>query len=282
VKKSLNLNLIAWIICVIFTVLMIVSPLYVMFKNSISDEQSIKRGPGEFEPLFPKNPTIYYYKYIAGQKQFIDAFQVSLIIALLTVVFSISIGAPAAYILARKKFAGKTALLFFMLSIRLFPDISSVIPVVNVFLTPPFIYLPNILQVSMAHTLLALPYVLFMAIGVFEVIPEDLEEQAYTLGCSRFYTFIHIVMPLAMTGLAAAAIYTFLLSWNEFVFSYFLMTLTASSAKTLPVMLNNELFGGAASNIMAVISVYLSIPVIAFTFLVQKYIQAGMTSCSVK
>ena len=277
-----RVNIIVWIVCVIFTVLMIVSPLYIMFKNSISDEESIKRGPGEFEPFFPKHPTVYYYTYIAGQRQFLDAFRVSMLIAFLTVLFSISIGAPAAYVLARRKFPGKTALLFLMLSIRLFPDISSVIPVVNVFLTPPLIYLPNILQVALAHTLLALPYVLFMSIGVFEVIPRDLEEQAYTLGCGRFYTFIYIVMPLAMTGLAAAAIYTFLLSWNEFVFSYFLMTLTASSAKTLPVMLNNELFGGAASNIMAVISVYLSIPVIAFTFLVQKYIQSGMTSGAVK
>ncbi|MEQ8169366.1 MAG: carbohydrate ABC transporter permease [Candidatus Eremiobacterota bacterium] len=275
-------GIIIWTICVMFTVFMVLSPLYIMFKNSVSDEGSIKRGPGEFEPFFPKEPTFYYYKYIAGQRQFLDAFRVSLTVAFLTVIFSIAIGTPAAYVLARRKFPGKSALLFFMLSIRLFPDISSVIPVVNVFLTPPLIYLPNIIQVALAHTLLALPYVLFMSTGVFEVIPKDLEEQAYTLGCSRFYTFTRIVMPLAMTGLAAAAIYTFLLSWNEFVFSYFLMTLTASSAKTLPVMLNNELFGGAASNIMAVISVYLSIPVIAFTFLVQKYIQSGMTSGAVK
>jgi len=83
-----------------------------------------------------------------------------------------------------------------------------------------------------------------------------------------------------LPGLAAAAIYVFLLSWNEFIFSYFLLLFGEST--TLPVLLKKILSWSPQHNTLAAISVMLSVPVIIFTFIVQKYMQAGATAGAVK
>ena len=132
----------------------------------------------------------------------------------------------------------------------------------------------------MTHTMLSLPYVIFICIGVFESIPKDLEEQAIILGTSKFYAFLKVILPVAKTGLAAAAIYVFLLSWNEFIFAYFLLFQTTNVS--LPVYLNRVLTWTPQRNFIAAISVLLSFPVIIFTFLVQRYIVSGMTAGAVK
>lgn len=131
-----------------------------------------------------------------GRKDFLIAGVYSLQIAILTVLFSLLIGAPAAFTLARYRFPGLAVMMFCIVSIRLFPDICSVIPVAEAFTTPPLSLIPAFFQVAMAHTLLSLPYVIYICMGVFKTIPKDLEEQAYILGASKFYAFRHVVIPV--------------------------------------------------------------------------------------
>ena len=204
----------------------------------------------------------------------------SLEIALLTVLFSLITGAPVGYVLSRLKVPGICVIIFFILAIRFFPGICSVVPVVEFFSNPIFNLLPVVIKVVLAHTLLSLPYVIFMCQGVFDAIPVELEEQALILKAGRFYTFIYIVIPIARTGIAAAAIYVFLLSWNEFIFSYFLMF--QSTTVTLPVYLFKKIVWTPQLNYLAAISVCLSVPVILFTFIIQKQIVTGATEGSSK
>ncbi len=215
-----------------------------------------------------------------GRKDFWIAGLYSLEIAILTVAFSILIGAPAAFTLARYKFPGLAVLMFCIISIRLFPDICSVVPVAEAFAKPPLALIPPLLQVAAAHTLLSLPYVIYILMGVFKTIPKDLEEQAYILGATKLYTFRHVIIPVALTGLAAASIYVFLLSWNEFIFSYFL--LFKSPHVSLPVYLLRILAWTPQPNFLAAISMMLSLPVIVFAFAVQRYMISGMTAGAVK
>jgi multiple sugar transport system permease protein len=196
------------------------------------------------------------------------------------VVFSLLIGAPAAFTLARYRFPGLAVMMFCIVSIRLFPDICSVIPVAEAFAKPPLSLIPAFFQVAMAHTLLSLPYVIYICMGVFKTIPKDLEEQAYILGASKFYAFRHVVIPVALSGMAAAAIYVFLLSWNEFIFAYFILFKTPNVS--LPVYLLRILAWTPTPNFLAAISVILSIPVIIFSFAVQRYMISGMTAGAVK
>jgi ABC-type glycerol-3-phosphate transport system permease component len=125
-----------------------------------------------------------------------------------------------------------------------------------------------------------LPYVIFIGISAFEAIPRDLEEQATVMGANRFQSFARILLPLAVPGLAAAAIYTFLLSWDEFIFAYFLLGLGKIS--TLTLYLKQRMAFSPPQNILATISVCLSLPVVIFSLLLQKYMTAGITSGSVK
>lgn len=281
--KKFNLSKLVWLVLMILSIFIVLFPIYIMFKYSISDRSSWVTG-GEYPiPWWPFKPTFEIYRYYLGDTSFWDNGILSLKIALLTTLLSLMFGAPAAYSLARFKFRFKSVLLFLIVAIRFFPDVSSVIPVAQVF-NGTFLYdLPTVLKISLAHMLLSLPYVIFIMQGVFETIPVDLEEQALIMGTSRFYAFSRIVLPIAAPGLAAGAIYVFLLSWNEFVFSYFITATSSVSVIPLPVYLKS-LMGGFSPNLVAIstLSLLVSLPVIIFTFIVQKYMVAGMTAGAVK
>lgn len=279
-KSKINTSKIFWIIFLLIAIFFILFPIYIMFKYSIADKASIVTAGQYPEPLWPFHPNLDQYKNLFSRKDFLSAGIYSLVISILTVFLSLLIGVPASFIFSRYKFAGIAILMSGVLIIRMFPDICSVIPVVEIFSKKPLFYLFSSLKVALAHTILSLPYVIFICIGVFDTIPKDLEEQAIILGSSRFSAFINIILPVAKTGLAAAAIYVFLLSWNEFIFAYFL--LFQSTHVTLPVYLNRVLTWTPQRNFIAAISVLLSLPVILFTFLVQKYIVSGMTAGAVK
>ena len=258
----------------------ILFPIFIMVKYSLADRASIITGGRYPEPIWPFHPNLDQYKNLFGKKDFIISGLFSLQVALLTVTFSLVLGAPAAFAMVRYKFPGVGILIITVIAIRFFPDIVAVIPVAEWFLKPPLIYFPPLVHVGLAHTLLSLPYVVYICQGVFKAIPKDLEEQARILGASRFYAFVNVVVPVALPGIAAAAIYTFLLSWNEFIYAYYL--LFQSTKTTLPVYMLRLLTWTPQRNFLAALAVVLSLPVILFTFLVQRYMIAGMTAGAVK
>jgi multiple sugar transport system permease protein len=266
-----------WGTGILIGVSIIIIPVYLLVKYSISDVSSINTG-GEPIPLWPFHPTLSIYQYLFTDARFYQVIINSIIIALATVLLSMVLGVPAAYVLGRYKIPGRKALLLGIISVRLFPDIASVIPIVELFVRIGAHQ--TYWGVIMAHTLLALPYVIFIGIGAFETIPHDLEQQAWVLGANRFQTFTRILFPLAVPGLAAAAIYTFLLSWDEFIFAYFLM-FGRQEIFTLTLYLNGIKYA-EPQNLLSAISVCLSLPVIIFSLMVQRYMVAGITTGSIK
>lgn len=262
---------------ILIAILLVIGPLYLLFKYSISDTASINTG-GRPIPIWPDNPTFRNYMYLFSDSEFYMVVLNSLIIALSTVGLSLLIGVPAAYVLGRNRVPGRKIFLLGLISIRLFPDISSVIPVTEFFIR--FNAHNTYWGVILAHTLLALPYVIFIGMSAFETIPRDIEEQAKVMGAKSYQIFFRILLPLCIPGLVAAAIYTFLLSWDEFIFAYFLLGLGRIS--TLTLYLNQKIAYAPPQNLLATISVCLSVPVIVFSLFVQKYMMAGITSGSVK
>jgi multiple sugar transport system permease protein len=262
---------------IIMMIIIVLIPIFVMIKYSLSDRSSVVTG-GKPIPLWPYHPTVEQFRGLAAMDRFMGSFLVSLEVALLSIVFSLILGTPAAYALVRYRFPGVMVLATLLISVRLFPDIVSVVPIVEIFIR--FRLVNSVPGVALAHSLLSIPYVIFIAMGVFETIPRDLDEQAQILGASRIYSFTRIVLPVALPGLVAAAIYVFLLSWDEFIFAYFLLAFGELS--TLPVLLQKILSWTPQHNLIAAISVMLSIPVVLFTFIVQKYMRAGATAGAVK
>jgi multiple sugar transport system permease protein len=266
-----------WLMGIIVMIIIVLIPIFVMIKYSLSDRSSVVTG-GKPIPLWPYHPTVEQFRELAAMDRFMESFMVSLEVALLSILFSLILGTPAAYALVRYRFPGVMVLATLLISVRLFPDIVSVVPIVEIFIR--FRLVNSVPGVALAHSLLSIPYVIFIAMGVFETIPRDLDEQAQILGASRIYSFTRIVLPVALPGLVAAAIYVFLLSWDEFIFAYFLLAFGELS--TLPVLLQKILSWTPQHNLIAAISVMLSIPVVLFTFIVQKYMRAGATAGAVK
>jgi multiple sugar transport system permease protein len=256
---------------------LVFAPVYLLVKYSISDIASINTG-GKPIPLWPFHPTFRAFAYLFKDPLFYKVVTNSLLIALSTVVFSMALGIPAAYVLGRYRVPGRRILLVGLISVRLFPDIASVIPIAEFFIR---LGAHNTYWgVVAAHSLLALPYVIFIGTSAFEPIPVDLEQQAMVMGANRLQILLQVLLPLAVPGLVAAAIYTFLLSWDEFIFAYFLLGMGKIS--TLTLYLKQRMAYAPPQNLLAAISVCLSLPVVVFSLVLQRYMTAGITAGAVK
>ena len=125
------------------------------------------------------------------------------------------------------------------------------------------------LGLALVHTTLALPFAVLITYSLFAGIPYELEEAAYTLGCTRLQAFFKVIWPLALPGIAASAVFAFTISWNEVFAAAFLTndnrTLTAFLLQSLNVSpLHLKFAGGAA----------LVVPALIFIFAVRKYLFA--------
>jgi len=270
-----TLKNVLWVGGIVLAILMVLAPLYVLVKYALST--SVVTG-GAPPPLWPDKPTLRYFAYLFSDRRFYAVVMNSAVIALGTVALSAALGVPASYVLARHRVPGKRVLLLALMSVRLFPDIVSVIPLTELFIK---IGAHNTYRgVIMAHTLLSLPYVVFIVMGAFESIPRDLEEQAKVMGANGMVRFFRILLPLTVPGLVAASIYTFLLSWDEFIFAYFLLGMGKIS--TLTLYLNERLNYSPPQNLLAALSLCLSFPVIIFSLAIQRYNTAGVVSGAVK
>lgn len=143
----------------------------------------------------------------------LPAFGNSLLTGLYTVVLSLLLGAPGGYALARYAFRGRDAYQVFMLMVRALPIVVLSVPLATIFLRGGMY--DTIGAVTLVHTALAMPTTVLITASIFVAVPTDLEEAARVFGCTRAETFRRVVLPLAIPGLAASAVFTFVLSWNE-------------------------------------------------------------------
>ncbi len=133
----------------------------------------------------------------------------------------------------------------------------------------------------LAYTSFSLPYVMYMLIGYFSGIPQELDEAATVDGCSRTGILFRIVLPLAIPGIIATAIYTFIHAWDELMFA--VMFTSTANQRTLPVGLSMYIgeYGIEWGNMCAT-ALMTSLPVILLFMFLQKYLIAGMTAGGVK
>ncbi len=197
----------------------------------------------------------------------------SLIAAGLTVVFSVALGAPAGYALARYSFRGQNAYRLLVLLTRAFPLAILALPLTVSFIRLGLYDTP--FGVSLIHTVLALPFAALVTQSLFMGIPREYEEAAWVFGCTRFQAFMKVVLPLALPGLAATAIFAFVISWNE-VFAASILTVRERTltAYLLRILAESPLHYRFAGGFILII------PSVLFIFAVRKYLFAvwGITS----
>ena len=219
------------------------------------------------------------YRSLLELTDYPSQFANSLIVAVATVVVTMACSILIAYALTRLKFRGKTAIVAAMLFGYMFPPLMLAIPMFSLFnalgLTDTLFALMG------AHLAIALPLGVWLLWGFFKTMPLELEEAAMVDGCSRLQAFLRIVLPLSMPGLITVAIFSFLLSWGDYVFG--LILIMSDENKTLPVGLasmlgSNDLRWG---DIMAGATL-IAIPLlILFTFL-YRYFVAGLAAGALK
>ncbi|WFO74642.1 carbohydrate ABC transporter permease [Desulfurococcaceae archaeon MEX13E-LK6-19] len=189
----------------------------------------------------------------------------SIIVAVLTIIFSFALGLPAGYAFARYTFKGKDSLKLFIIGLRMFPIMVIAVPLVTLYLRLGLN--DTLLGVALAHTSMALPFVILITSSIIAGIPKELEEAAMVFGLDRKGAFIHVTMPLALPGLTAAAIFTFLMSWNE-VFIASVLTLTN---RTLTAFILNTAM--AAVDFIKFAGAFIIIfPAMIFVFIARRYL----------
>ncbi len=189
----------------------------------------------------------------------------SIIVAVMTVIFSFALGLPAGYAFARFAFKGKDSLKLLIIGLRMFPMLVIAIPLVTLYIKLGLN--DTLLGVALAHTTMALPFVILITSSIFVSVPIELEEAGYVFGLDRKQTFLRITLPLALPGLTAAAIFTFIMSWNE-VFMAAVLTLTN---RTLPAFILTSAM--AAPDIIKFAASFIMIlPALIFVFIARRYL----------
>jgi multiple sugar transport system permease protein len=202
-------------------------------------------------------------------------------IALITTVIAITLAAFTAYAIARLEFPGKRVILAGALAIAMFPPISTVGPLfdmwraIGLFDTWPGLIIP--------YLTFSLPLAIYVLVAFFREIPWELEQAAQVDGATPFQAFTKIIVPLAAPGVFTAAILVFIFAWNDFLFA---ISLTSSDAsRTVPAAL--AFFTGESSftqptGSIAAAAVVVTVPIIVFVLFFQRRIVAGLTSGAVK
>ena len=187
--------------------------------------------------------------------------------AVLCMAFSILLGVPAGYALARYAFRGATAYRLVILLTRAFPVAILALPLTVGFIRLGIYDTP--LGVSLIHTALALPFSVLVSASLFQAIPVELEEAAWVFGCSPPRAFLRVVMPLALPGIAATSIFAFVISWNE-VFAASVLTVRHKTltAYLLSVLSESPLHVQFAGGFLLIV------PSVLFIFLVRKHLFA--------
>lgn len=224
------------------------------------------------------SPTLENFKTVFENRDAVGYLKNSAIVVVLTTIVSIFIGGMAAYGFARFEFKKKENRAFWVLSLRMLPPMASVIPM---FVMASLLnVLDTHLVLIVSYMLFNIPFTIWMMRSFFEEIPTALEEAAFVDGASRFRVFLTIILPLAVPGLIATAIFCIINSWNEFVFALFL---TSAHASTLPTTVTLFLsVSGVAWGEMSAVGVVTILPVLVFAMIVQRYMIRGLTFGGVK
>lgn len=246
----------------ILIVLWILIPIYLITVAAFTPREMIYDFPKELVPKVFSTDTM---RFFLGAYKVLESFRNSVIVAIISVVLSITIGAPAGYALARYAFRGKDVYSIAILSTRAFPVVILSIPLAVTFMR--WGMYDSVFSVALLHVAMALPTTILVTSSVFLGVSRELEEAAMTLGCSHLQAVLRVVLPLSLPGLAASAIFTFVLSWNE-VFAATILTLFN---RTLPALLIVQIDQSPIAYRFAG-GFFILIPAVVFMFFIRKYL----------
>ena len=257
-------------------VVLVVAPAVLVFLWMLSLAFKNDLDNSAYPPVFfPTRFTFENFTATIQRGTFFRYLTNSLIVSGLSTLIGLLLGVPAGYGIAR---ARANRLAAFVLISRITPGLSYLIPLFILFRYLDLI--GTLAPMVIIHVVITLPIVIWVMIGFFETLPQDLEESATIDGCSWWQAFRYIALPLARPGIMVATILSFIFSWNNFVFG---IVLTSRETRTLPVAVYNSMsFEQVSWGPLAASALLVTLPVLILTILLQKEIVHGLTAGGLK
>jgi multiple sugar transport system permease protein len=203
----------------------------------------------------------------------------SIVVALSTTSLTLLFGSCAGFAFSRFQFRGKRGFLLLFLLSQMLPGASVIIPLFQ--LMRELRLYDTYLGLILVHTAVLLPFAIWLLYGFFDAIPREVEDAALIDGCSRLGALRRVILPLALPGLGATALFAFLGSWNEFFFA--LLLTSSDSTRTIPVGIG--LFVGEFNDVwnqMSAAAVLFSIPPLLVFLLMRRTFVKGLAAGAVK
>ncbi|MFD4029406.1 carbohydrate ABC transporter permease [Streptomyces sp. NPDC058637] len=258
----------------------VVLPVFVMVTSSLKPLEDVT---GKFQWI-PSGLTVSPYFDIWETVPLADYFMNSLVVAGAATVCSVVIAVFAAYAVSRYNFRGKRVFTVTVLSTQMFPGILFLLPLfliyVNIGNATGIALFGSRIGLIITYLTFSLPFSIWMLIGYFDSVPRDLDEAAKVDGCGPLGALFRVIVPAAIPGIVAVAVYAFMTAWGEVLFA---SVMTNETTRTLAVGLQgystqNDVYW---NQVMAA-SLVVSLPVVAGFLLLQRYLVTGLTAGAVK
>jgi multiple sugar transport system permease protein len=243
--------------------LWILLPIFFIGSMAFTTPETVRAYPKGVLPFIPFS--LETMKFFLNSEGIIPGVINSIIVAAITLVLSTIIAAPAGYALSRYIFPGRNFFRMSILAVRAFPIVILAIPLAVVFIQVGIF--DSVYSLALMHTALTLPTTVLVIGSVFASIPYELEEAAMVFGCTPRQAFRYIVFPLVLPGIAASAIFTFVMSWNE-VFAASVLTI---QNRTLPAQVLAVL-GQSPEPYQFAGGFFMLIPSLIFIFAIRRYL----------
>ena len=277
---------IIWLLGIVIVIFYAIFPVLWIISLSLKTPGTVtvKEGDGFWGTLIPDQATFKNYEALFQDGldgPFLKPLINSIGIALIATLIAIVLASFAAYAIARLDFPGKTAVLGGALAIAMFPAISTVGPLFDMWRALGLY--DTWAGLIIPYLSFSLPLAIYVLVAFFREIPWELEQAAQVDGATPLQAFRKIIVPLATPGMFTAAILVFIFAWNDFLFA---ISLTSSDAsRTVPAALafftGDSQFTQPFANIAAA-AVIVTIPIIIFVLIFQRRIVAGLTAGAVK
>ena len=247
----------------ILIALWILLPIFFIGSMALTTPEAVRAYPKSVLPFVPFS--LETMKFFLNSEGIIPGVINSVIVAVITLLLSTIIAAPAGYAMSRYIFPGRNFFRLSILAVRAFPIVILAIPLAVVFINLDIF--DSVYSLALMHTALTLPTTVLVIGSVFASIPYELEEAAMVYGCTPTQAFRHVVFPLVLPGIAASAIFTFVMSWNE-VFAASVLTV---QNRTLPAQVLAVL-GQSSEPYQFAGGFFMLIPSLIFIFIIRRYL----------
>jgi multiple sugar transport system permease protein len=244
-------------------------PIYWIFTISLRTGNSAISIPPEF--IFV--PDFGNYVTLLSDDTFVETLFNSILSVTSSVLLVLTIGVPAAYAISRYNFPREPDILVWILSTRMLPPVTVVIPFFILF--RQFNLYDSIVILTLMYIRINVSIVVWVMKAIFDNLPPSLEEAGMIDGATRFQAFVKIVLPSAKAGIMASAVISFIYAWIDLLFA---LVLTSSNAATAPLYVYSFFsFRQIEWGMLAAASTAVFIPVLVFIVLMNRYLATGLS-----